>query len=78
MKDGKYYIGYTKDIGKRFKEHNDGKTFSIKSRRPFVLMGFEEYTTENEARYREHQIKNSAWQKNQFIAKLIQSDEKNN
>ncbi len=32
VKDDKLYIGFTKDLKKRFLKHNAGKVFSTKSR----------------------------------------------
>ena len=37
-KDGMFYIGYTTDIDRRYKEHNDGKSKSTAPRRPFQLI----------------------------------------
>ena len=39
MKDGKFYTGYTRDLRKRFSDHNSGKVFSTKGRGPFRIMG---------------------------------------
>lgn len=71
LKDKKYYIGQTDDIQKRLKEHNKGKIKSTKSRVPFKLMGCEEYSTQNEARRREYELKKSAWQRKKFFEKFI-------
>jgi len=40
FRDGKNYLGSTKDLRKRLKEHNSGKVRSTKHRRPFVLVGY--------------------------------------
>ena len=37
-KDEKYYIGYSKNLKLRFKQHQDGKVTSTKNRRPFKLI----------------------------------------
>ena len=37
-KTGRQYIGYTEDIDKRLKEHNDGKTRSTKNKGPWNLL----------------------------------------
>lgn len=39
------------------KEHNDGKVFSTKNYRPFSLIYYEAYLSENDARKREKQLK---------------------
>ena len=70
LKDKKYYIGHTKNIEKRLQDHNRGSNKSTKSRRPFVLIGYEEYETRNEARWREYQLKQHPYKKRQFIHKL--------
>lgn len=55
-KYGKLYIGYTKDLKRRFSEHaRDDKTF--------VLVYYEAYQLEDNARHRERKLKyyGSAW-----------------
>ncbi|MDD3487645.1 MAG: GIY-YIG nuclease family protein [Candidatus Moranbacteria bacterium] len=37
-KDRMLYTGSTKDLRKRFADHNNGKVFSTKSRIPFELV----------------------------------------
>jgi putative endonuclease len=69
-KDFKYYVGQTDNIERRLEEHNSGKNKSTKNRRPFFLVGCEEYETQNEARYREYQLKNHSDKKKKFIEKL--------
>jgi len=51
------YVGSTNDLRKRLKEHNDGKVFSTKLRRPFELVYYEAYKSEKDARKREHNLK---------------------
>ena len=53
LKDQGYYFGSCEDLDARIKEHNKGKTRSIKGRRPFVLHYFEEHDTRSEAVRRE-------------------------
>ena len=53
----KYYIGSTADIDKRIKEHNSGKTRSLKNKGPFRLVYSERFNSKTEALKREHQIK---------------------
>ena len=37
FKDNEHYIGYTGNLRKRLEEHNSGKNFSTKSRRPLLV-----------------------------------------
>jgi len=57
-KDGKCYIGSTNDLKRRFKEHNSGKLFSTKNRRPLILIYYEAFRSEKDARKREQSLKN--------------------
>ncbi|MDP3685036.1 MAG: GIY-YIG nuclease family protein, partial [Ignavibacteria bacterium] len=41
LKDGNFYKGYTKDLKKRFEDHNKGKVESTKLRTPFELIYYE-------------------------------------
>ena len=52
--DGTYYTGWTNDIEKRMKAHNEGKGAKYtKTRRPVVLMYYESFQTKEEAMRRE-------------------------
>ncbi|MBN1823844.1 MAG: GIY-YIG nuclease family protein [Endomicrobiales bacterium] len=53
----KYYTGYTSDIAKRLKEHNSGKTKSLRNRGKYELVYKEEYETRSAAYRREREIK---------------------
>ena len=49
-KDGSLYTGWTNDIEKRIKAHNEGKGAKYtKSRRPVKLVYYEEFQTKEEA-----------------------------
>ncbi len=39
-KDGMFYTGYTSDLSKKIKEHNDDLNTSTKHRRPFKQVCF--------------------------------------
>jgi len=56
-KDGKLYLGYTNDLRKRFKEHNLGLVSSTNLRRPFHLVYYEAYNSQQDATKREHNLK---------------------
>src|SRR3990167_1945286 len=66
-KDSSYYIGQTANVFDRLIRHNSRRVSSTRARAPWKLLGFEEYLTRNEARWREHQIKNSYTKKKSFI-----------
>lgn len=55
--DGKLYLGYTADLKKRFKEHNDGKVIATKPRRPFELIFYESFKSMQDAKRREQYFK---------------------
>ena len=57
-KDGTYYIGYTNDLEKRIKAHNEGKGAKYtKGRGPVKLVYYEEYEDKNTAMRREWEMK---------------------
>ena len=57
-KDGTYYIGYTTDLKKRVKAHNEGKGAKYtKGRGPVELIYYEEYEEKSQAMRREWEMK---------------------
>ena len=57
VKNKQYYTGCTRCVEKRIRQHNEGKTRSLKGRGPFQLVLQENYDHLGEARKREMQIK---------------------
>jgi len=57
LKSGKLYIGYTNDLRKRFKEHNDRKSTYTKDKGPYTIIYYEACLTEEDARSRELYLK---------------------
>lgn len=55
--DNELYIGSTNDLRRRIEEHNEGKSFSTQYRRPFILIYYEAYRDESDARKREASLK---------------------
>ena len=56
--DGSLYTGWTNDLEKRIRAHNDGKGAKYtKYRRPVILEYYEEFQTKEEAMRREWEIK---------------------
>ena len=70
LKDLGYYIGITDNVDKRIKEHNWGKTKSIKNRIPFVLKYSEKYNTKTEAIKREILLKKNYQIRKELLLKL--------
>ncbi len=56
-KDGKLYIGYTKDLRKRLIQHNTGISTYTKNRGPFIVIYYEACLSEEKARSRELYLK---------------------
>ena len=57
-KDKRWYTGFTVDLRKRFKEHNEGKYTSwTKGRGPFELIYYEACKNKQDARSRETYLK---------------------
>ncbi|MFH1655826.1 MAG: GIY-YIG nuclease family protein [Candidatus Omnitrophota bacterium] len=56
-KDNLLYVGYTNNIERRLKEHNDGKVKYTESRKSWNLIYFESFTSLEDARQREISLK---------------------
>ena len=69
--DGSLYTGWTNNLKKRIKAHNDGKGAKYtKTRRPVELVYYEKFVTKEEAMSREYHIKQlSRAQKLELIKK---------
>jgi putative endonuclease len=59
-KDGRLYKGFTEDLKRRIKEHNNGKNKSTKGYIPWKLIYFEEVKSRLEAREREKFFKSGS------------------
>jgi putative endonuclease len=57
QKDQSLYIGYTSDLKKRFKEHNEGKSLATKPFRPYKLIFYEAFCDRVDAKRREIYLK---------------------
>mgnify|MGYP001569077403 CR=1 FL=1 len=71
LKDSKRYIGYTEDINKRLKQHNNGEVISTKNRTPFKLIYLEGCLNQEDALRREGYLKKTGG--NIFLAKRLKS-----
>jgi putative endonuclease len=58
-KDGKLYVGYTKNIFKRLKVHNKGLSHYTKKYAPWILIYFEGFLNQEDALRREKYLKTS-------------------
>ena len=62
-KDKRWYTGCTKDLRKRFSEHNNGKVVSTMGRGPLELIYYEACRNESDAFYREGYLKSGPGKK---------------
>jgi len=69
QKDGNLYVGCTANIEKRIEYHNNGKVFSTKNRRPFILIFKEDYADKYEA-FRKEKYYKSATGKRELKSKI--------
>ena len=60
LKNKSFYIGYTNNLKKRFREHNNGKSHATKSLRPYKLIHYEAFVNQKDAKNREEYLK-SGW-----------------
>ncbi|MFW5972023.1 MAG: GIY-YIG nuclease family protein [Bacillota bacterium] len=68
--DGTYYTGYTTDLERRVKEHNDGTGAKYtRGRLPVVIVYYEKYKTKSKAMKRECEIKSLSRKEKEDIIK---------
>ena len=53
LKTGKIYTGFSENLKRRIREHNNGKVDSTKSLRPLKLIYYESFAAESDARKEE-------------------------
>lgn len=70
-KDGKLYVGFTKDLKQRFELHNKGRVDSTKDRRPLKLIYYEACNVKEDATKREKYLKTHYGR--MFLAKRLKS-----
>lgn len=68
-KDKQRYVGFTADLRKRYKEHNDGKSFATAPRRPLSLIYYEACVSKTDAIRREDYLKTTGGRR--FLAKRL-------
>lgn len=59
QRDKKLYIGYSTQLFRRLRQHNNGLNLSTRHRRPLTLIYFEAFLNEADARRRERYFKTS-------------------
>ena len=59
LKDGSLYIGYTRDLKKRLKQHNSRRDTYTKKYIPWQLIHYEAYRNEKDVKRREKYLKTS-------------------
>ena len=57
QKNNSLYIGYTSDLRKRFKQHNNGESQATKPFRPYKLIFYEAFLNRIDAKNREEYLK---------------------
>src|SRR5690606_26454779 len=60
IKDKMLYTGYTKDLNKRIKTHNEGKVVATKYRQPLILIYWEGCLNQQDATKREKYLKSGS------------------
>lgn len=63
LNNNKFYIGYTKNLKRRLKEHNRGESKYTKTKRPLNLVYFEGYVNLDDAKGRERFLKGGSGHK---------------
>ena len=59
LKDSDFYVGFTENLRKRFKEHNEGKNLSTKCLCPFDLIFYKAYRNKYDTLRREKYLKST-------------------
>jgi len=69
LKTNKYYIGHTNNLKRRIDEHNNGKSFSTRLDKPWMLMYKANFPTRSEAFKNEKYLK--SLKKRNYLEKII-------
>jgi len=71
VNDGDKYVGCTNNLKKRLEEHNSGKVFSTKLRKPLKLIYCEVMLNQQDAYAREKFLK-TGWGKN-YLKRILRN-----
>lgn len=79
LQNNSFYIGYTADLRKRFKEHNNGESKATKPFRPYKLIYYEALLNRIDAKNREEYLKSGYGKRsiNKLLIKYLQSQRLN-
>ena len=69
LKDKNNYTGYTDNLQRRFKEHQEGKASATRHRRPLELIYYEACLNQQDATQREKYLKSGRGK--QFLKKRL-------
>ena len=72
-KNGSLYFGSTNNLKRRLEEHNQGLSTYTNMHRPYELVYYEAYKSENDARKREDNLKLRANAWNQLKLRIVDS-----
>jgi len=67
--DDGLYIGFSTDLRRRIKEHNEGRAFATSFRGPWWLIYYEAYLDEEDAQGRERYLKSGGGRR--FLIKQL-------
>jgi putative endonuclease len=67
--DDGLYIGFSTDLRRRIKEHNEGRAFATSFRGPWRLIYYEAYLDEEDAQGRERYLKSGSGRR--FLMKQL-------
>jgi len=68
-KDGRIYVGFTENIGRRLKEHNSRNVFSTKGFCPWRVLHTETVNNRKDARLREKYLKSGVGK--EFLKSIV-------
>jgi len=71
LKDNRFYTGFTKDLKRRFEQHQKGRVDSTKDRRPLELIYYEACLDQKDATKREKYLK--TYNGKMFLKKRLKS-----